>query len=658
MTKPLQMNLFPDLVDHRQSGWFSLALTALDVKEGSGWPDAFGDALRVWHQQQLKRKITTISLFSGGGGLDIGFHDAGFDIVECNEIEPAFAATLQKNILPSGRLAGSKIVCQDIHQYYPSVNHVDFIIGGPPCQTFSAASARAAGVNGMDDERGNLFLQYARLLELLQPTGFLFENVYRIVGAQSGKAWEQIQEVFQSLGYKLYWRILDAADYGVPQFRERLIIIGLKTGSYRFPFPSHGPDSPDGHEYYSAGQAVAGIDTSQYKVGIGGRHGHLLNDIPPGLNYSFYTERMGHPKPIFGWRSKFSDYLYKADPNTPVRTIKAQGGQYTGPFSWENRPFTLEELKRLQTFPDNYLIEGKRQAVIHQLGNSVPPQLARILALSILDQVFGVPLPFSMSFMPESYELGFRQRKSELTAIYAGKAAYALANGSTQANTLDSPKLIKQSWTEFYTLRDDFRLRPVLSEENADYTARFNLTPNEWIVELADVVATADIKHYEIAIYPPLGAGGKEQKQIVTRLVSHSSKPGSLVTVWKIYEQLVQQYLLKDDLVQLFGYYQYKLTYSIKMTLIDDLCNDPFWRTVKMVTSGCGVGTITPISEFINLYELSTEDELLACLRKMKEIGYEIRNHRTNKQIKNGMILIPYAFPTLNERSLQRRTRL
>lgn len=159
MTKPVQMNLFSESIDDHQAGWFSAAVTTLRINaERGGWPDAFGDALRVWRQRQSGRKVTAISLFSGGGGLDIGFHDAGFDIIECNEIEPAFAATLQKNALPGGRLAGTKIICQDIYQYYPSVEHVDFIIGGPPCQTFSAASARAAGVNGTDDERGNLFL--------------------------------------------------------------------------------------------------------------------------------------------------------------------------------------------------------------------------------------------------------------------------------------------------------------------------------------------------------------------------------------------------------------------------------------------------------------------------------------------------------------------
>ncbi|MFN8496173.1 MAG: DNA (cytosine-5-)-methyltransferase [Caldilineaceae bacterium] len=656
----LQMNLFPDVTDDTSDlqprEWFSSALTTLDIVETGGWPDTFGDALRRWHGAKAKPEITAISLFSGGGGLDIGFHDAGFKIIECNEIEPAFAATLQRNTFIGGKLEGSKIICQDIHQYTPSIKHVDFIIGGPPCQTFSAAGARAAGVNGTDDERGNLFLQYARLLELLQPAGFLFENVYRIVGAQSGRAWKQIQAVFQSLGYKLYWRILDAADYGVPQFRERLIIVGLKAGTYLFPFPSHGPDSPDNHEYYSAGQAVSDIDTSHCKIGIGGRHGHLLNDIPPGLNYSFYTERMGHPKPIFGWRSKFSDYLYKADPNTPVRTIKAQGGQYTGPFSWENRSFAIEELKRLQTFPDKYIIEGNRQTVIHQLGNSVPPQLARVLALSILDQVFGIRLPFNVSRMPEDYELGFRQRKSELTNIYAEKAAHALANPATQSTNAYP---LNQSGTEFYSLTNDLRILTNLSKETAEYVGEFRLTASEWIIQVSDVTSTSDKNCYEIDIQPPSKGSAKEHKQATIKLISRSTKPTALLALWKVYERFVRQHLFKDDLIQLFGYYQSKVAYSIKMTFLDKaLSSIPFWQTVKMVTSGYGVGAIMPASELTTLYALASDEELLSCLTALKELGYEIRSHRTNRQIRNGMILIPYSFPTLNERSLQRLTRL
>jgi DNA (cytosine-5)-methyltransferase 1 len=118
--------------------------------------------------------------------------------------------------------------------YAPTEQDIDFIIGGPPCQTFSAAGARASGVNGMDDRRGTLFQEYVRILNQVRPKAFLFENVYRIVGAQGGEPWLLIQEAFKGAGYKLHWRILDAADYGVPQHRVRLIIVGIR-GDCEFP---------------------------------------------------------------------------------------------------------------------------------------------------------------------------------------------------------------------------------------------------------------------------------------------------------------------------------------------------------------------------------------------------------------------------------------
>lgn len=103
----------------------------------------------------------------------------------------------------------------------------------------------------------------------------------------------------------------------------------------------------------TAGDALEEIpepsDKQKYKVKS--KHAHLLEDIPPSMNYSFYTDKMGHPEPKFEWRSKFSDYLYKTDPQKPVRTLKAKPGAASGPFHWENRRFTEKELMRLQTFP-------------------------------------------------------------------------------------------------------------------------------------------------------------------------------------------------------------------------------------------------------------------------------------------------------------------
>lgn len=651
-------NLMQDEMFSREIGppdikpWFPKALQFLKIKEKAGWPDAFGDAISSWNKSVKEKPVTAISLFSGGGGLDIGFHDAGFNIIECNELEPKFAATLQKNATLGGRLHGSRIVCQDVRDYMPSVSHADFIIGGPPCQTFSAAGARANGVNGTDDDRGNLFLEYARILDQIKPVGFLFENVYRIVGAQGGKPWKQIQAAFRDIGYTLHWRILDAADYGVPQFRERLIIVGLREGSYKFPIPTHGPDSPDKHPYYTAGESIKGIVPSECKVGIGGRHGHLLNDIPPGLNYSFYTERMGHPTPLFSWRSKFSDYLYKADPNTPVRTVKAQGGQYTGPFSWENRPFSVEELKRLQTFPDNYDISGSRQTIIHQLGNSVPPQLARVLALSILDQVFKRILPFPVGVMEESQQLKFRSRKSELTKVYASKATTAISCLTEKGR---SPR--KKRGDANFCITSDLRMI-LTSDKQNDFSCDYTLDRDAWTISLSEPKSSESVV-YSITIKPPPGDSTfVNQACAYARLLSRSCSQKSLLAIWKIYEHLTRTHALKDDLVQLFGYYQYKNPFSISIEYFSaDLESSIFWRVIKKVTSGCAVGVICTAEEMASSFGVSS-DELLKSLSEMKKLGFEIRNHQTNKQIPEGHILVPYSFPTLNERSLQRLTSL
>ncbi len=633
---------------------FTEALDILDISETPGWPDAFGDALIKWNCENQRTPIKAISLFSGAGGLDIGFHDAGFTIVECNEIEPAFAATLRENSKPNSRLEGTNIICSDIKKYDPSLKDIDFIIGGPPCQTFSAAGARAAGVNGTDDERGNLFQEYVRMLTEINPRGFLFENVYRVVGAQGGKAWEEIQKAFQDVGYKLYWRILDAADYGVPQFRERLIIVGLKEEdtSYQFPYPTHGPDSLDSRKYYNAGEAIMRITSQIPGKSIGGRHGHLLNDIPPGLNYSFYTEKMGHPQPIFGWRSKFSDYLYKADPHTPVRTIKAQGGQYTGPFHWENRTFTIEELKRLQTFPDRYSIVGNRQKIIHQLGNSVPPQLARILALSILQQVFKAKIPFDLELMPDSYKLGFRSRKSALTKVYAKKAANAISRLSKA-----TPKEACKSEGKVYgRLTDDFQLLSLSEPDTAEFILEHSLGDGQWSLNIFDQERIEKPK-YELSIDSlRLGLTTWPIKSI--SMSSYSIKPKSIVALWKYLEKIVKQYLYKDDLVQLFGYYQYPQNYSVNLKLFDlALSKNYFWQVLSEVSKGNSTGKIINLDELSKRYGVP-EAKLFAELKELKRLGFEIRNHNTNQQLDPGMVLIPYPFPSLNERSLQRLTEL
>lgn len=639
--------------------WFEGILASLGIVAGPGWPDRFGVAIRCWLAARGHRPIKTLSLFSGGGGLDIAFHDSGFEIVEMVEIDTNCVVTLQANTTPERLLSRAKVVKTDIREYQPDpALDVEFIIGGPPCQTFSAAGRRAAGVSGTSDPRGTLFEEYVRILKTVQPLGFLFENVYGITGAEGGKPWQEIQAAFQEAGYTLSFRVLDAADYGVPQHRERLFIVGLRNErTFLFPYPTHGPDSITPRPFFPAGEAVQGVDISDASVGINGRYGNLIPDIPPGLNYSFYTKEMGHPHPVFSWRSKFSDFMYKADPSVPVRTIKAQGGQYTGPFSWENRYFTVAELKRLQTFPDAYDLAGARQACIQQIGNSVPPQLGRMLALSILNQVMGVGLPFTMHFLPVTRQLSFRSRKRELTEKYASKARIAL-----EKPQILSPEMVRSS--RFNTLEKEtiryisknFAFLPKSSPDSSPIRLKLDLAEHGWTIKAQPDDTDGVALRYWIEVGPCIESDWPLSQHPI-RLLAATFDGVVFTALWKAFDETLTELYGIADLVQLSGYYQYAPRLRARLRFNGMECPSVKWHVIQSVVHRIGVGFQTTARELGELWNIK-EFQVLPLLHQLRGLGYEVRNHNTNPQIKDGCYLIPYIFPTLTPRSIQLHKRL
>lgn len=618
------------------------------------WPDALGVAMRRWAEGALSKPIRTLSLFSGAGGLDIGFHDAGFTIKAAVEIDARFSASLTANAGPQGYLEGLEVNCTDIREFMPDrFGKIDFICGGPPCQSFSAAGRRAAGVAGTQDSRGSLFEEYVRILEQLKPKGFLFENVYGITGAEQGRAWERITAAFSDAGYKIHFRVLDAADYGVPQHRERMIIVGTKGVEYRFPAPTHGPDSPSRTPYYTAEEAVAGatVSEAEQRATVGGRFGPLLSDVPPGLNYSFFTEKMGHPSPIFAWRSKFSDFLYKADPKTPIRTLKAQGGQYTGPFHWKSRPFGLAELKRLQTFPDSYRVDGGRQVAIHQLGNSVPPQLARVLAVSILTQVFDVPLPGPLPDLSPGQQLGFRRRKRSLTGVYQSKARAAIA--TTHGKTLARPLPPRYSRIFEVCLSKDFGCcettegTSFVKVRNTGKTWRFDVSTDragaKGVPPLTIEVKPSAISEWTLACK-------------VVELRCWEKSPEIFTVAWKVFELELARLGGKADLVQLCEYYQYPPRLQAAMRFAGAQRNRR-WQILAKVVGGAGTRQILRKDQLGSAWDAS-QSEVLDMVKWLRRLGYEVRNRNTNPQMPKDCFLIPYAFPTLTPMSVQLRKTL
>lgn len=640
-----QMSMF-SVID--QDKTFNAICDSLGCENNSpAWPDDFGVAIKKWLEVNNIPAIRTLSLFSGAGGLDIGFSDVGFDIVCSVEIERKFCDTLELNSGAGKRFHNSKVQCIDIRNLSgKGLGDIDFIIGGPPCQTFSAAGRRANGVLGTTDSRGILFREYVRLLKELSPKGFLFENVYGIVGAQKGQAWREITKAFSDAGYNLFYRIVDAADYGVPQHRERLIIVGLKKGVFKFPRPTHGPDSLDEEPFYNAETAIEGVKSRETDESnnLKGRYAKLLNDIPPGLNYSFYTEEMGHPNPIFAWRSKFSDFLYKADPNTPVRTIKASGGAYTGPLHWENRFFNYEEYKRLQTFPDDYQISGSKQIAVKQIGNSVPPQLARMMAIAIRSEVFDTKFPFELSLLEENEELTFRKRKRTLTNIYRKKAEMAI-------RALKNDSGAKPSSRKYgCTIDNNFNFKEVSCAE-AQFLVNVNWTENLEI-EVTTANKAQDKASIFITIVPrnekwALGVG----KVILT--VKTNILHG-LTVIWKAFERELISNAIKADLVQLNGYYQYPSKLLISAFVSD---NVKYAEVLRRIISNKEIPEMKKTHTLANEWNVRDAD-VMDVAEYLRVLGYEVRNHSTNPQIDEDYWLIPYSFPTLTPLSVQLRKNL
>ena len=634
-----------DLIPEPGDSFSTICKTA-GIREASNWADRLGAFLQEQQNRKGMSAVRTLSLFSGAGGLDIGFHDVGFDIVQMVELDARFCQTLFANQRTGYFGESSEITIADVTRLGLEVplktKSVDLIIGGPPCQPFSAAGRRANGTPGTEREDGQLFNEYIRLLGVCKPTAFVFENVYGITGSQGGRAWAQITNAFENAGYTISHRVLDSADFGVAQHRERMFIIGTRGRTFKFPRPTHGPDSIGDHPFFPAQRAIDGLrtDVADPALEIGGSYGDLMPEIPPGLNYSFFTERMGHPKALFAWRSKFSDFLYKADPAKPVRTIKAQSGKYTGPFHWNSRRFSTDELKRLQTFPDKYELAGSRTIAERQIGNSVPPQIARILALAVAEQVFDCSLPFDISYLAATETLGFRTRKKALSDHYFKTGRESIGRIKKQKKEITLKQMPTQS-----RIDDDFE-----AVYSSDGRAIAHRTLEDGALVIRCGRAVEENLSLELRLKPASGLRwdfGVEEVKIEL----YDRYRQTFISAWKLLELTLNENQIKDSLVQFFGYYAYPPQVTTRFTHHKPL--QPFWQSLSRILEGIGTRSVIHGSELSEAIACS-EEHLPDILSKLKRYGYEIRNCNTNPTIPPGYYLVPYSFPTLTAVSVQR----
>ena len=341
-----------------------------------------------------------ISLFSGCGGLDLGLQQAGFEIAFATDNDPLCAESHKLNF-PATNFVLSPIEAIDEAHLEPilAAGSVELLAGGPPCPPFSKSRFyRTEKPRALDDPVGGATITgYLRVLEAARPAVFLLENVPGLGYGVHREALDFIVETASGLGYRCVFQRLNAADYGVPQMRERFFVLGGLNFTPAFPEPTHQKPADDQlfrdglPPWRTAGEVLADLDTEANADDTGhfagGQYHHLLREIPPGDNYLFFTSKRGHPNPQFEWRKRYWSFLLKLSPDLPSWTIQARRSNNMGPFHWRNRILRIEEVKRLQTFPDDWHLAGRVEDQWRQVGNAVPPRLAHAIGVALHEQL-------------------------------------------------------------------------------------------------------------------------------------------------------------------------------------------------------------------------------------------------------------------------------
>jgi DNA (cytosine-5)-methyltransferase 1 len=342
-----------------------------------------------------------ISLFSGAGGLDLGVEAAGYRVAAAIEVNDDAADTMEKNfhglVGPVIRRSILETPTKEILRAagLTGQERPDLLVGGPPCTPFSKSGFWLEWKRDGLDPDASLLQAYTRVLAEAKPAAFVLENVYALTykNRASAPAFERLLREIEDAGYACRWQVLNAADYGVPQLRPRLFVVGARKGRQVPPLPKptnggrweRGWTGGGDHAHVTSGEALTGLHaTPEPEETNRGQWGHLLEEVPPGGNYLHFTAERGHPEPLFEWRSRYWSFLLKLDPARPSPTIQAHPGPNVGPFHWENRRLRVPELKRLFTFPDEFEFVGSRGSVQAQVGNSVPPLLAEQVVRSVL----------------------------------------------------------------------------------------------------------------------------------------------------------------------------------------------------------------------------------------------------------------------------------
>lgn len=323
------------------------------------------------------KEYQVVSLFSGCGGLDLGiegnftylgthYHKNPFKIIWANDINEKAAQTLRLNF------KNSNIVCGDITQILSNDNiqitafpeyselpkSADVVIGGFPCQDFSLAGKR----QGLTVQRGNLYLSMAKVIKMLKPKVFLAENVKGLISWENGLAINTIIHDFAKIGYDVEYKLFNAADYGVPQCRERVIIIGVRKDlnkKIEWPIPTHSCDDPNLKPWVTIKEAIGDLEDDEKHISL--------------PNYGFSKAKL--------CKGKQGNTVTKADRPAPTMRAEHHGNiefHYSLP-----RRLSAREAARIQSFPDDFVFYKSVSDAYRQIGNAVAPVFAWHMAQTL-----------------------------------------------------------------------------------------------------------------------------------------------------------------------------------------------------------------------------------------------------------------------------------
>ena len=383
-----------------------------------------------------------IDLFAGAGGLSCGLEQAGFTPILANELVDQYAHTYQINHPDTKVIVGDvrQVDEKELHSLVQEYGEIDLIAGGPPCQGFSVN----APVRSLDDPRNHLFKEYLRIVAEIRPKAVVIENVPGIISLGKGTVVEQIYKILQELGYKVNHRILFAGHYGVPQMRFRTVFIAIRdyTNDIRFPEPEYyasavanfqgskelcysltpleeyllkpkttvwdaigdlpeiaGGESNGTYNYSS--DAMTSFQeyaregskeiTSHYCSKLSAINMERLKHIPQGgswrdIPFDLLPEGLKRAR-----RSDHTKRYGRLDPNDLCSTIMTKCDPHWGSFfhPTQARALSVREAARIQSFPDRYMFTGNMTQQYEQVGNAVPPLLARAIGEKVLEMIGG-----------------------------------------------------------------------------------------------------------------------------------------------------------------------------------------------------------------------------------------------------------------------------